>query len=112
MRIPNDIRNISFKTYHGIGNALDFIWHTCCGRHGDIKQAGKYIDILSGWRLTINKMRIYSSPELSLAERLNYSRACKDIDSLLFRLSRISGALPKKVTDAIESTSADPDQGD
>lgn len=67
------------------------------------------MSILVAWRTTINKMRIYSSTELSLAEKVNYGRACRDIDSLLFRLSKVAGAVPIKVNNDAELENAGDD---
>jgi hypothetical protein len=107
MKLPHDVTNISFSTYYGIGRALDYIWDICGGRRGSAEQAAKHIPLLVRWRATINKMRIYSSTEISLAERLNYNRACKDIDSLLFRLGKIAGAMPIRVSNDTEPESAE-----
>jgi len=82
---------------------LDYIWCDCKAPKANASSISKHLSLLSRWRRTINKMHIYNSTGLSLVEKLNYSRAIKDIDSLMFRLSKISGIVPTRVSDDSES---------
>lgn len=107
MYLPQDAREIKFNTYYSFGRYLDYIWHTCAGRNARVAEAQKYAALLVKWRSTINKMRIYNSAGVSLIEQLNYNRAVKDIDSLLFRLSKIVGVMPVQVDDDTEPESAE-----
>ena len=112
MAIPSDINQISFKNYYQFGRILDYIWTSCSRRGGNVGDVKRYMPIMVRWRTTINKMRIYSSTELSLAEKLNYGRAARDLDSLLFRLSKVAGAIPVKVSGDAESESEGEDDAE
>jgi hypothetical protein len=105
MKIPSDITRVSFRSYHDFGKILDFMWASSSKGAASASLATQFAQTLIAWRGTINKMRIYSSPDMPLIERLNLNRAVKDIDSLLFRLSKITGKPVIKVNDVIESES-------
>ena len=82
-----EISQVNFRFYASVAKILDFIWQDI--RRGGAPAASKHLGMLRKWRSSINKMKRSSSGEVSAVEQININRALKDIDSLLFRISKI-----------------------
>lgn len=103
MNLSYEIDRLKYNSYSPIAKILDYIWTTGRRKPDDISKITSFVRALVVWRASINKMRVYSSPEVSLIERINASRTFKDIDSLIFRLQALSKINISVVSDNIES---------
>lgn len=112
MNIVRDITNVPFKSYSTFSGMLDFIWRECKRNPSDLIKIANYVTVMGVWRRTINKKRMYSSSEMSIIEKLNYNRAIKDIDSLLFRLRKISGVASVSKIESGEQGGENDEQSD
>jgi hypothetical protein len=107
MYLPKNISDVDFKSYFGFSKVLDSIWGRAKKNPADAAFMARMSSTLAFWRQSINKMRIYSSSELSVLERINLNRASKDIDSLLYRLRKISGIVSTKIGGAENGTKSE-----
>ncbi len=97
------ISGVNWAVYTNAARILDQMWGLARREPVDPALVKRIAGQLYKWRSSINKMRRNSLSDRPVIEGINLSRCVKDIDSLLWRLGKITPLAQVRVNDDSES---------